>query len=629
MSMADAQDVDNRPSKRSRLLSESNTAPSSSSKKTRGRRAALNNFIEMPLDILFETFGHLYPSDLLRLARTTKELRHALMSRTSRTIWKNARSNLEGLPDCPGDLSEPQYASLLFEHICQNCDASNSQQVIWTARAKFCKKCTSAKFEYWTLCNLSFLRQIVPSTLDLVGATRRRTLPKYYTEVALALKSEYEAIETDELQARWLSDKIAAFGAIKDHGNKCNEFMAVLNAKRSGDLTLIREARRDAIIEKLKALGWEDDLGKINLYRFSKLPDVNQPKALTERAWQKMESTLNTFMANERTLRLQSAIMSRCVILMNIYDSLRAHLPFNMAMPNVADVALLHSARSLILDTPYETSVTLADFHEVLGQLLDFCSSWLVVADEAVLDIVRNSSVGPYATHSTLPLATTLFNCSTCSNTLHYPRVLVHSCLQTTAPSDGDEPENLAYMFSCLKCRPWNWATNQTQITFDESAHNHMKALLSLYHLHPVPSYDDLQDSDPFVECLTTVSSTALKYEREVMRMTVAIDFSKSYGVNDFPWRALGEEDQVQAAVAEQSLNASDHFSLVPGVVLQDSVEIFCLHCAKRLFGPYEVIFHFQDGHLILKPTRFYDFTLHMDGIRSFERSYVIKISET
>lgn len=85
------------------------------------------------------------------------------MSRISRTIWKNARSNVEGLPDCPGDLSEPQYASLLFEHVCQvralthfqcslnkllflqNCGASNSQQVIWAARAKFCKKCASVK----------------------------------------------------------------------------------------------------------------------------------------------------------------------------------------------------------------------------------------------------------------------------------------------------------------------------------------------------------------------------------------------------------------------------------------------------------------------------------------------------
>lgn len=46
--------------------------------------------------------------------------------------------------------------------------------------------------------------------------------------------------------------------------------------------------------------------------------------------------------------------------------------------------------------------------------------------------------------------------------------------------------------------------------------------------------------------------------------------------------------------VAEQSLNASDRFSLVPGVVLQESVEICCLHCAKRFFGPYEVLCHLQ-----------------------------------
>ena len=194
-----------------------------------------------------------------------------------------------------------------------------------------------------------------------------------------------------------------------------------------------------------------------------------------------------------------------------------------MAIPNVADLALLHSARSLILDTPYDTIVTLADFN--IEELLQFLPTWLFAADEAILDIVRNSSIGPDATHSTLPLATTLFHCSTCSGTLHYPRVLVHSCLQTAAPTD--EPENLEYMFSCLKCRPWDWTTNQKQITFDESAHKHMKGLLALYHFEPVPSYDDLQNVDPFVECLSTVSSAMLNCEREVMRMTVAVSIFK------------------------------------------------------------------------------------------------------
>ena len=36
--------------------------------------------------------------------------------------------------------------------------------------------------------------------------------------MALALKHEYEALETHELQEKWLSNKIAAFSAVKDVG---------------------------------------------------------------------------------------------------------------------------------------------------------------------------------------------------------------------------------------------------------------------------------------------------------------------------------------------------------------------------------------------------------------------------
>jgi len=118
-------------------------------------------------------------------------------------------------------------------------------------------------------------------------------------------------------------------------------------------------------------------------------------------------------------------------------------------------------------------------------------------------------------------------------------------------------------MFSCLKCRPWDWTAIQKQITFDELAHQHTKALLALYHFQPIPSYDDLQDIDPFIECLTTVSSAALNREREVMRMTMAVSILEmphctrlltclvplDWHLQDvrrqrFSMAALGEEDQ-------------------------------------------------------------------------------------
>lgn len=40
------------------------------------------------------------------------------MSRTSAYLWKAARANVEGLPECPSYLSEPQYANLVFSPHC-------------------------------------------------------------------------------------------------------------------------------------------------------------------------------------------------------------------------------------------------------------------------------------------------------------------------------------------------------------------------------------------------------------------------------------------------------------------------------------------------------------------------------
>jgi hypothetical protein len=40
------------------------------------------------------------------------------MRRSAISIWKEARTNVEGFPDCPCDLTEPQYANLAFFAYC-------------------------------------------------------------------------------------------------------------------------------------------------------------------------------------------------------------------------------------------------------------------------------------------------------------------------------------------------------------------------------------------------------------------------------------------------------------------------------------------------------------------------------
>ncbi|KAF9474664.1 hypothetical protein BDN70DRAFT_815322 [Pholiota conissans] len=88
------------------------------SKRTRSQRGSLENLMNIPMELICEIFGLLDPLDLLHLARTNKTLRNMLMHRSSRAVWKAARTNIPGLPDCPDDLNEPRYAELVFVARC-------------------------------------------------------------------------------------------------------------------------------------------------------------------------------------------------------------------------------------------------------------------------------------------------------------------------------------------------------------------------------------------------------------------------------------------------------------------------------------------------------------------------------
>ena len=72
--------------------------------------------------------GYLEPLDVLRLSRASKRLRHLLCAKSNRHIvWKRARKNIvPAPPDPPEDLSEPRYASLLFEEGCMVCHPTSS-----------------------------------------------------------------------------------------------------------------------------------------------------------------------------------------------------------------------------------------------------------------------------------------------------------------------------------------------------------------------------------------------------------------------------------------------------------------------------------------------------------------------
>ncbi|CAA7263614.1 unnamed protein product [Cyclocybe aegerita] len=84
----------------------------------RKARKTLEEVLDLPLDVVFEIASHLTPVDLLNLARTSLRFRATFMSKTALGVWKRVLERIPDLPECPRDLTHPQYASLIFEKFC-------------------------------------------------------------------------------------------------------------------------------------------------------------------------------------------------------------------------------------------------------------------------------------------------------------------------------------------------------------------------------------------------------------------------------------------------------------------------------------------------------------------------------
>ena len=104
--------------------------------------------------------SHIHPLDMLQLSRVSPYFRELLTTKDARFYWRAARENIE-LPDCPPDLSEMQYVSLVFERNCfvgllltvlsscrkllQACGVPRSVTVSYSLKIRLCGACWKVK----------------------------------------------------------------------------------------------------------------------------------------------------------------------------------------------------------------------------------------------------------------------------------------------------------------------------------------------------------------------------------------------------------------------------------------------------------------------------------------------------
>ncbi|KAJ3558977.1 hypothetical protein NM688_g614 [Phlebia brevispora] len=483
--------------------------PAGRSKRLRGRRGILKDLPSVPWDVLCEIFSLLDPLDLLKLSRVCKDFRSFLMNKTSAVIWKAARKNIEGLPDCPEDLSEPQYANLMFSNHCHVCLRPCYNEVDWELRERACKKCTFKK------ANLRANKRVIelmgfPDSVSLVDILSL-PLPEFEDSVTpqgllIFDRMQIRSMEDEYLrdfQERWEKvpqEKREEFIALhtarsvklKSHGALCKNWYQDRRDAQATRRNDLRVSRQNSIEQKLKEIGWHDEYSQLSYRlqkRFRSLPEVKQPTALTERIWNRISPAIVHFLQTCKDERLSKVKED---VLRTRFGRLREMIlkeePPNRISAPLTYITSLPEVRSN-LDQPYNVRVYVEDWRPYLAGWTD---NWRHEVSEHLRSLVRQHVDFPAGCNvDPLTLAVgTYWLCPHCKLHIEYPQILAHRC---TKYIPGYAPHDDESQYDQVLREVLRYQTIQRLDGLETTAHI-VKKIVQLYGLDPAQSTPELMD---------------------------------------------------------------------------------------------------------------------------------------
>ncbi|KAG6873373.1 hypothetical protein C0995_016482 [Termitomyces sp. Mi166 len=546
----------------------------------RGRRGKLEQISQLSLDVLFEIFSQLDPIDILNLSRTSKTLRNILMRRSSLYVWKNARARVDGLPECPDNMSEPAFVSLPY-------DEDITKNMIPT-----CTLSVNNNRIHDTFVNADTLRQYQAEKRDLKGSAL----------------DEWRALKCSHYEAR------------KKHADECELWNADRNSERVIELDNLREQRYQASVlisllvhyndwdpslysiqERLSDLGWseevaylEDNAWEYDEMELSEHKLVKQPKVLTERIWNNIKGTLIDFLEGAKARRLtrsyRQTIKRRGDVLAKVLETYASSQPLHAIFPSVADVAVLSAFRVVIENTPLEEEVLELHYQQAMVDFPQIVTEWRHSKDETLITMINDHpDMQEIATLATLRQAGIFFLCRRCRKKLSYPRVLIHQCATNCWPNGG-----LDEYFRSLGCQPWNH--ENSVIRYDHLTSNKAKLILH-----------DCQLDDETDDVLSEFTKSGLRFEcrlceshegRLIMRWPIVIDHITGHHREDVTTDCTGVIQLADLTSAEKVLAGMlEYVRMSPASQAWCHNKCWvCIECKKSIPWSYSLE-HYKQKH--------------------------------
>ncbi|KAI0797802.1 hypothetical protein C8Q75DRAFT_801719 [Abortiporus biennis] len=478
----------------------------------RRRKGCLKNILSMPIDVVHEIFSHLDPSDLLHLARMTKSFRSFLLSKNSIGIWRSARGNIEGLPDCPPYLSEPAYANLLFSPHCHNCLTGNIHNVIFNFNVRYCAACkkTQTVDSYLLGGRGGYAGGLEADMFSKTMGERRRII-YHKPEVEDIWHTWLSLPEDSEVRERFKQEHRARVQQVQEHAELCNKWLEARKASRSQELTELRKAKVDIVVGKLQALGWEaelEDMKANNYYKLAEHVLVRTTKKMNDKAWEAIRDRIVEFMQTCRKDRLVSQrrkqLKTRLGWLAGLLTSLRDgnRTTSSDLKPHFIDYALMPEFRELG-EAPSNAHITKASYEVLRDMVPTFENRWREQIDTQLIHLICTSMNIPF-NNDPRYLAILHFDCTSCRRRgLQYPHVIAHDCLHGRYWSPYNDKEDSSYYYEDVAQDVWHsrpWTRNLIVSRVTERA----KPVIRAFGKDPLKvSFLDMDDLDGRVICKT------------------------------------------------------------------------------------------------------------------------------
>ncbi|KAF8079347.1 hypothetical protein FPV67DRAFT_1572599 [Lyophyllum atratum] len=428
-----------------------NTTMRQERQKLAGKRKKLDLsiFLDFPLDLIFEIFGHLHPIDIYHIAQTNKTLRKMVLAPNSASLWKTCFICHPSIPECPTDMSEPRWATLLFgPAICDEC-ARPGAMLDFAFLRHLCTRCLNHLCVFRVPTDGS-VAPFEENNLvwDLVPATPRFSGSNYwghYEFQSVRLHGRYmlrdllsTAQKLEVLQNEIAQDKVGSEEAFEDF-KKATQRHAIHLLKDAERCSIWAQnimeintydirVRRDHIVKRVEArllaLGHHPDdiisheLENLLFYS-SSMPEIRR---LTRQVWRNVrpvaEALIATIKERKRLEAWKLLLSKRGPIIKSAYLEYQQTLApssWNM-LPDYEELLHYEEFSALLNDTS-ENDLTVAACGVALSKLPEYLTDWRQKRIRHLLAQLPDLEV-PSVMHlfADLELATSVFTCLDCKN---------------------------------------------------------------------------------------------------------------------------------------------------------------------------------------------------------------------